>query len=122
MQQGASTISSPIDPPETPDDRPRGRRGDVVTFIVVIVLALGSAYATLRATESGIGLSTDSLRYLNVSRSLLRGDGPTISREKTDEPLTHFAPLYPVAVAVVSKVSRSERRTAAGITGAVIPP
>lgn len=51
-------------------------------------------------SSNGIGLSPDSMAYLEAARSLLRGDGLM----EGGAPLTRYPPVYPVALAVSGAV------------------
>lgn len=50
----------------------------------------------LWSTPLGIGVSPDSVTYIDTARNLLSGKG----LQSGDMPLTHFPPMYPIALAV----------------------
>ncbi|MEP6621847.1 MAG: hypothetical protein ABJE47_21165 [bacterium] len=63
------------------------------------------------ATPWGIGMSPDSTQYLATARNLTSGKGLyTIWWSGHAEPLTHFPPLYPLAIAALSSVGMSPER------------
>jgi hypothetical protein len=68
--------------------------------VLLITFCLAAACATeimFRATSQGIGVTTDSVTYISVARSLMNGNGFTLS---AGTPLTHYPPLYPAALAL----------------------
>jgi hypothetical protein len=69
---------------------------------VVAVLALVGAGLVLISTQSGVGVTADSIVYFNAAEFLLEGKG--ISRMAADvgfKPVTHFPPLYPLSLAAL---------------------
>jgi hypothetical protein len=64
-----------------------------------LVSLLGAALV-LYATAPGLGISADSVRYLQAARSLRAGDGlRALDRDAHPAPLTHYPPLYPTLLA-----------------------
>jgi hypothetical protein len=80
----------------------------IVTLSLVVLIAAASGYALHRATESGIGMTADSIRYLNVADNLRNGSGFVIARGKYDQPMTHFAPGYPLVLAGLAATLRAD--------------
>jgi hypothetical protein len=76
------------------------RRQRATALGSLAVAALGFALVAA-GTRHGIGLSTDSAVYVAAARSLLAGDGLAVG----GEPLTHFPPLYPVALAAAGRAA-----------------
>ncbi len=71
------------------------------TILLVALLALIGLFAILYALAPGVGVSPDSAVYIASAGSLLNGDGLTIPTGIDDPiPMTHFAPLYPVLLAI----------------------
>ena len=66
---------------------------------VLLGLAVLGALVVLCATRAGIGLSTDSVAYIDGARRLARGDGFTGSFTGQVGPITHWPPLYPALLA-----------------------
>ncbi|OUC07239.1 hypothetical protein RY27_16060, partial [Litorilinea aerophila] len=74
-----------------------------------MVLALAGAGAVLYATAWGLGASPDSAAYIGVARNLLAGRGLGVPFGQTaDVPLTHFPPLYSLALALVGGLSGTD--------------
>ncbi|MEA3019806.1 MAG: hypothetical protein QOI47_1330, partial [Actinomycetota bacterium] len=92
------------------------RRLGRVDVVMCVVIGLAAALASLVATRDGVGIDADSAAYLSAAHSVVHGDGVVVPFSLyTDEysprdaatraghfPLTHFPPLYPLAVAAVS--------------------
>jgi 4-amino-4-deoxy-L-arabinose transferase-like glycosyltransferase len=80
----------------------RGREITTACSFRVLVggLALLAFCALLIATRRGIGLSSDSLVYIGVARSLLDGHGVTYLNDIGEfSPVNHYPPLYPSMIA-----------------------
>lgn len=75
-----------------------------------LAAAAAGAGAVWIATARGAGISPDSVHYVAAARWLLAGEG---LRALDGTPLIHFPPLYPVALAAASWVSRSDPLDAA---------
>lgn len=78
--------------------RPRPARGSLVLLVPAVLGAL----VVLLATRHGIGLSTDSVAYIDGARNLARGDGFTGSYTGHVAPITHWPPLYAALLAGIA--------------------
>lgn len=101
--------------------------------LLYILLAAAAAVASGVATRAGVGIDADSAAYLGTAQNIVDGRGITVPFTLfTDEyapadaarfdgqvPLTHFPPLYPVAVATVASGGLSVE-SAARLLGAVL--
>jgi 4-amino-4-deoxy-L-arabinose transferase-like glycosyltransferase len=86
--------------------RPAGRQLSATHAIVIIALiAIAGTIEMVFATRWGIGLTTDSIRYIDHARDLLAGRGL--------RGLTHFPPLYPVTIALFTKLGFGDAGVAA---------
>ena len=74
----------------------RDSRHERLCSLIVAVLAIGAGGTVLLATRRGIGIVNDSVHYISAARSLARGRG---YRDFTGEPLTTFAPVFPMLLA-----------------------
>ena len=73
-----------------------------LTFLLLVVLALAGALVVYTSTHYGIGLSPDSVKYIQAARNLLAGQGLVVwSAEGGYSPLTQFPPLYPFLLAML---------------------
>lgn len=80
--------------PLATDDHAPWRWCDSGTTALTIAVAAAAAVALAVATRWGIGLTPDSIHYINGARNLLAGDGL--------RGMTHFPPLYSAAIAALS--------------------
>jgi hypothetical protein len=81
------------------------RRAAALALILTLLPALASALLLAHATRHGVGIPPDSVVYLEASRNLAAGHGITTGGEGPGlRPLTRFPPLYPVAIAAVSRL------------------
>jgi len=79
----------------------------------VIALACVAVAAILLATKPGIGITPDSTVYLEAGRNLAGGHGLiALSANGELKPLTHYPPLYPAAIAVISAAGLSAETAA----------
>ncbi len=70
----------------------------------LILFSLAGAIILLAATAQGIGLSPDSASYIGAARNLLHGHGLSVPfGNPQNRAMTHFAPLFPVALACLGK-------------------
>ncbi len=76
-----------------------GRR--FISFLLLGVLAAIGVALVLRATPEGMGLSDDSIAYIAGARSMLAGNGYREAWLATDQPVTHFPPAFPAALASI---------------------
>ncbi len=75
-------------------------RGPLVA--AVAALAFGLLVSVL-ATPYGLGVTPDSVIYLHAADSLRHGTGFCVpAYDGTPQPLTHYPPLYPGTIALVS--------------------
>ena len=72
-----------------------------LSLMCILLLALGGGLLILFASPWGIGLSTDSIQYIQAARNLLSGAGLAMWGEQGYQPLTHFPPLYSLLLASV---------------------
>jgi Dolichyl-phosphate-mannose-protein mannosyltransferase len=73
---------------------------------LVGLAALAGMLALAHATQHGIGVAPDSVSYLEAARNLAAGRGVTTTEEDGAElrPLTRFPPLYPAALAAITRL------------------
>jgi hypothetical protein len=64
-------------------------------LILNIIIGVGVAIMMYWVTDQGIGISSDSIIYIDTAKSLLAGNG----FYPANKPLTHFPPLYPLMIA-----------------------
>ncbi len=74
------------------------REGSPIALMLLGLTILG-ALAVLIVTRNGIGLSTDSVVYIDAARRLAQGDGFTSGFNGHVGPITHWPPLYSVVLA-----------------------
>jgi hypothetical protein len=61
----------------------------------------------IQSTRVNVGVSPDSVNYLHAAKSLASGKGlMMLGQHGSAVPLTHFPPLFPIALAVPSSVGR----------------
>jgi hypothetical protein len=68
--------------------------------VLVSVIALFAAAMTWYATRDGVGLSPDSDTYLTIARTMASVSQPGA----TQQPITHYPPLYPLLLAAPAKL------------------
>ena len=98
-----------------------GVRGSKLDRLIPLGLALLAAAIIWIATPRGVGIEYDSVFYWSAAENLLQGRG--LGRiDGTGEfiPLTHFPPLYPLALAAVAGISGASVATAARLISAVL--
>lgn len=62
--------------------------------------ALARFALSLLATRHGVGVSPDSVTYIDAARNLVAGNGlQALSWHGSSVPLAHYPPLYPAALA-----------------------
>ena len=72
-------------------------------LFLVAVMAVAGGILLTSMIPHGIGLSSDSLLYVTGAESLRSGKGWTQpSGEGTDDPITHFPPIYSLLLATVA--------------------
>jgi 4-amino-4-deoxy-L-arabinose transferase-like glycosyltransferase len=84
--------------------------------------ALVAAGLVFAATRGIPGISPDSTQYLAAAQSVLAGRGlETYWWREGAEPLTHFPPLYPLAIAAVAATGLAAERAAWLLNLALVP-
>ncbi len=73
--------------------------------VVITLSVLVMGWHAVLTRPFSLGVSPDSVNYLSAAQSLMEGRG---FRGYNGEPLVDFAPLYPAAIALVSRVSSLE--------------
>src|SRR5258708_25154977 len=77
-----------------------------LAFAIVLLVAFAGM---MFATRSGAGLTPDSLTYINAARQLMQGQPLTeIPGNGKADPYTHFPPLFPVLMAIISTLLRTD--------------
>ncbi len=66
----------------------------LVLLLTLGLIAAAGAYLTWVATPEGAGLSDDSIAYIAGARSLLAGDGYREAWLESNQPVTHFPPVF----------------------------
>ena len=70
---------------------------------LALLAALGGVLMLAQATRHGVGITPDSVVYLEAAQNLAAGRGLATADEGAElRPLTHFPPGYPVAIALVA--------------------
>ena len=93
--------------------RTRGRLSASYAVIIIALIAIAGTIEMVLATRWGIGLTTDSIRYIDHARDLLAGRGL--------RGMTHFPPLYPVMIAAVAKLGLDAAVAARWLQVALFP-
>ncbi|HVQ39512.1 MAG TPA: hypothetical protein VMS31_18380, partial [Pyrinomonadaceae bacterium] len=71
----------------------------------ILLLALLAILIVWLATRFGIGITPDSTVYLDAAHNLLNGRGLTALTGRGEfEPLTHYPPLYPAVLALLTRL------------------
>lgn len=66
----------------------------------LVILAIVGIVAVLFSTTWGVGISPDSVTYVDVARNLLTGHGLSIRTASSEfRPMTHYPPLFPTLLA-----------------------
>lgn len=71
------------------------------SFLTFILLAAFGIFLILYATPQGLGLSDDSIAYIAGARSILNGDGYHEAWLASNQPVTHFPPMFSSVLALV---------------------
>jgi hypothetical protein len=66
-------------------------------FLVMATCACAGGVILLFTTTWGIGVSTDSITYIDVARNFLKGYGLS---HPPGSPMTHYPPLYPIVLSI----------------------
>lgn len=87
---------------EAGDAHVAAARGDRSYYAALVALVTSAGLAAVFATSSGIGLTPDSIIYLDGARHVAAGDGfIAIAPNGAPAPVTHFPPLYSFLVAAL---------------------
>ncbi len=78
----------------------------------VLAAVAGTALFVVLGTH-GVGVSTDSVVYLNVAENILKTGAMRVTAFGLDAPMTHFPPLYPALLALAASWGRCSVETAA---------
>ena len=73
----------------------------LASFLTLGLLAVLGAFLILAATPEGLGLSDDSIAYIAGARSLLAGDGYREAWLESNQPVTHFPPVFSGTLALI---------------------
>jgi hypothetical protein len=84
---------------------------------IVLVILAGAAASVLMfwITDYGPGVSPDSVTYIETARSLLAGNGFYVE----GKPMTHFAPVYPLLLAMAGLFQHGDILQAGRLLGAL---
>ncbi|MEO8433359.1 MAG: glycosyltransferase family 39 protein [Pyrinomonadaceae bacterium] len=74
----------------------------ISTRVLIAVFALLAVLIVILATPFGIGITPDSTVYLEAARNLVDGHGLMALAKGEVRPLTHYPPLYPSLLALLS--------------------
>ena len=68
--------------------------------------ALAGMILLAQATQHGIGVTPDSVSYLEAARNFAAGRGVTTAEEDGSQlrPLTRFPPFYPISLAAIARI------------------
>lgn len=78
---------------------------EVRTTALIALTALIGIGVFLFVTAHGIGLTTDSVRYVTAARNLLSGQGlSAVSAAGETKPMTHWPPLFPACLALIGSL------------------
>lgn len=73
----------------------------LVSFLALGLIAVIGTLLVLQATPEGLGLSDDAIAYIAGARSILAGHGYREAWLVSNEPVTHFPPGFPAALAFI---------------------
>ncbi|MEN9564099.1 MAG: hypothetical protein RIR73_2343 [Chloroflexota bacterium] len=71
------------------------------SFLILSLLALSGTFLILYATPQGMGLFDDSIAYIAGARSLLDGQGYREAWLASNQPVTHFPPVFSTILALI---------------------
>src|SRR5262245_57078988 len=80
--------------------------------IGVALITVAAVAAMIASTFWGIGLSSDSARYVRTARHIL-GVEPVIESGEPKHEQAHYPPFYPLILAVFSWITRTDPLVAA---------
>jgi hypothetical protein len=86
-----------------------------LSLLCILLVALSGGLLVLFASPWGIGLSPDSIQYIQAARNFNLGVGFSVWGELGYKPLTHFPPLYPLLLAAAASNTASVIAWARGI-------
>lgn len=76
-------------------------KSPLASFLILGLLALSGTFLILYATPQGMGLFDDSIAYIAGARSILAGDGYREAWLASNQPVTHFPPVFSSVLALV---------------------
>jgi len=68
-------------------------------FIALLLISILGVLLVLQATPEGAGLSDDSIAYVAGARSMVAGHGYREAWLASNQPVTHFPPVFPAVLA-----------------------
>jgi 4-amino-4-deoxy-L-arabinose transferase-like glycosyltransferase len=71
----------------------------LVSFLALCLISVIGMLLVIRATPNGLGLSDDSIAYIAGARSMMAGDGYREAWLASNQPVTHFPPVFSSALA-----------------------
>lgn len=77
------------------------RQSPYASFLTLVLLALSGTFLILYATPQGMGLFDDSIAYIAGARSILAGQGYREAWLASNQPVTHFPPVFSTVLAMV---------------------
>lgn len=77
------------------------RQSPYASFLILGLLALSGTFLILCATPQGMGLFDDSIAYIAGARSILDGQGYREAWLASNQPVTHFPPVFSSVLALV---------------------
>ncbi len=66
----------------------------LISFLAVCLISVIGMLLVIRATPNGLGLSDDSIAYIAGARSMVAGDGYREAWLASNQPVTHFPPVF----------------------------
>ena len=87
-------------------------RSRFVSFVALILVALSGMFLIIQATPNGLGLSDDSIAYIAGARSMAAGEGYREAWLASDQPVTHFPPVFSSVLAFFGMLGMDPLRAA----------
>jgi len=72
----------------------------LISFLALCLISVIGMLLVLRATPNGLGLSDDSIAYIAGARSMAAGDGYREAWLASNQPVTHFPPVFSSVLAI----------------------
>ncbi|HUE99169.1 MAG TPA: phospholipid carrier-dependent glycosyltransferase [Anaerolineales bacterium] len=66
----------------------------LISFLALSLIAVTGSLLIVNATPNGLGLSDDSIAYIAGARSMVAGDGYREAWLASNQPVTHFPPVF----------------------------